>query len=190
MRLAPLTLVVVLVFVGVAGYVLHQKGYLTRETLSLFRKQTRQVEEERPPKEEEPLELAAAVHKREQALKEEAEKLEELSSRLEIQRKELAAERTLIEQRLEAIVPSVAGGARPLSTTEDTAKLTKMYENMPPEEAAAILENLPDSTVAQILLNIRARQAAQILGSMRPEKAANTSKLLMPAPAKTKAKSN
>ncbi|RJP73382.1 MAG: hypothetical protein C4532_04560 [Candidatus Abyssobacteria bacterium SURF_17] len=180
MRLATLFVVLILVFVGVAGYVLYQKGFLTRETLALFLKQYRHVEEAPPPEEEKTLALAASIHKREQALKEEAEQLKELSSRLEIQRRELAAERAFIKQQLEAVAPSIEGGVRRPSPAEGMTKLTKVYENMPPEEAAAIMENLSDLTVAQLLLNMRARQAAQILGSMNPDKAANTSKLLLP----------
>ena len=54
----------------------------------------------------------------------------------------------------------------------------KMYENMPPEDAAEVLENMADSTVAQVLLQVRARQAARIMESMDKIKAAEVSRLL------------
>ena len=60
------------------------------------------------------------------------------------------------------------------------AKLVKMYEGMPPEEAASILQSLPNPVVAQLLLRMRSRQATRIMGSLSADKAAEISKLLMP----------
>lgn len=175
MKAAALLVLLILIFAGVAAYMLHQRGLLTRETLDLF------VKHEPEPKEEtttpvEPAGLTASALKRNEEMKEEAERLRELAARLTMQRRELEADRTLIEKRLETLKPELAQS----STSEEMTRLVKMYEGMEPEQAAAILESLPNPTVAQILLQMRGRQAAGIMGSLSAGKAAGVSKLLVP----------
>lgn len=166
-----------LIFVGVAAYMLHQRGLLTRETLDLFVKREPEQKKEKPPPVE-PTGLATSILKRNEELKKEAERLRELAARLAMQRRELEGDRTLIEKRLETLKPELAQSL----TSKQMAKLVKMYEGMEPEQAAAILESLPDPTVAQILLRMRERQAAPIMGSLSAGKAAGISKLLAPEP--------
>ncbi len=174
MKLAAFLLLMVLVFGGVSAYVLHQKGLLKRETVGLFLER-KPVEEKPPP---EPIGLAASVRAKELKLKEEAEQVRQMQERIEIQRQELDAQRTLIEKKLQELAPVSAEG-QPLPA-EEFEKLVKMYEAMPPEEAAPILDNLPDTTVAQILLEMRGRQASQILAELNTDKAARISRLLAP----------
>lgn len=59
---------------------------------------------------------------------------------------------------------------------ENFQKLAKIYEAMPPEEAASRLEKLDDETAAGLILAIKPRQAGKILGNVNPEKAAAISK--------------
>lgn len=169
-----MVVVLVLVFVGVAAYMLNQRGLLTRETLNLFVKPEPEPTREKPPPVE-PTGLAASALKRNEELKEEAERLRELASRLAMQRREIEADRTLIEERLETLKPE----------SEEMTRLVKMYEGMEPEEAAAILQSLPDQTVARILLQMRGRQAGRIMGALSAGKAASVSTLLAPEPAAT-----
>ena len=68
----------------------------------------------------------------------------------------------------------------PSTPDEELTKLVKIYEGMPPEQAASILESLPDSTVAKILLQMRGRKATQILGEMSTNKSVAVSQLLIP----------
>lgn len=58
-------------------------------------------------------------------------------------------------------------------------KLAKIYEQMPPEEAATRIEKLDDETAVNLILAIKPRQAAKILANVNPEKAAILSKLLL-----------
>ncbi|MCS7214874.1 MAG: hypothetical protein RMI30_04795 [Thermodesulfovibrio sp.] len=63
--------------------------------------------------------------------------------------------------------------------TENYQRLAKIYESMPPEEAAARLEKLDEETATTLLLAIKPRQAAKILANVNPEKAAALSKRLV-----------
>jgi len=168
-------LLLLLVFTGVAALDLRMRGLLTREAFDPF--VGSQVEREKPPPVE-PVGLAASIRERREELQEREEGLQELSSKLESQRKELEAD---IERRLEKLKAEfqLSGAGRAGALSEEMALLVKMYENMPPEDAAAVLDNLPDSTVAQLLLQMRGRQAAQIMGELETNKAAEVSKLLV-----------
>ncbi len=69
--------------------------------------------------------------------------------------------------------------------TENYQRLAKIYEQMPPEEAAARLEKLDEDTATTLLLAIKPRQAAKILANVNPEKAAVLSKRLVSVKEKT-----
>ncbi len=178
MRRLLFLLLLLLVFTGVAALDLRSKGLLTRDALDVF--VGSQVEREEPPPVE-PVGLAASIWDWRGELQEREEGLQKLSSKLESQRKELEADRADIERRLEKLKAEfqLSGAGRAGALSEEMALLVKMYENMPPEDAAAVLDNLPDSTVAQLLLQMRGRQAAQIMGELETNKAAEVSKLLV-----------
>ncbi len=59
---------------------------------------------------------------------------------------------------------------------ENYQRLAKIYESMPPEEAAIRLEKLDEDTATILLLAIKPRQAAKILANVNPDKAATLSK--------------
>ncbi len=63
--------------------------------------------------------------------------------------------------------------------SENYQRLAKIYESMPPEEAAARLEKLDDDTATILILAIKPRQAAKILANVNPEKAAILSKKIV-----------
>lgn len=58
-------------------------------------------------------------------------------------------------------------------------RLAKIYEQMPPEEAATRLEKLDNETAVNLILAIKPRQAAKILANVSPEKAATLSKIII-----------
>lgn len=62
---------------------------------------------------------------------------------------------------------------------ENYQRLAKIYESMPPEEAAARIEKLDDDTATTLILAIKPRQAAKILANLNPEKAAVISKRIV-----------
>jgi len=63
--------------------------------------------------------------------------------------------------------------------SENFQRLAKIYELMPPEEAAARIEKLDDETAITLILAIKPRQAAKILANVNPEKAAIISKKIV-----------
>lgn len=62
---------------------------------------------------------------------------------------------------------------------ENYQRLAKIYESMPPEEAALRIEKLDEDTATTLILAIKPRQAAKILGNINPEKAATISKKII-----------
>ena len=65
-------------------------------------------------------------------------------------------------------------------------QVVKMYETMPPEEAAARLEKLPTEMALQVLRSLKGKTAGSILASVRPDKAAKlTERFLASAPVKS-----
>jgi len=63
--------------------------------------------------------------------------------------------------------------------SENFQRLAKIYESMPPEEAATRIEKLDDDTATALILAIKPRQAAKILANVNPEKAAVISKKIV-----------
>ena len=67
---------------------------------------------------------------------------------------------------------------------ESAAKATvdqvvKMYETMPPEEAAVRLEKLPTDMALEVLRSLKGKTAGTILASVRPDKAAKLTELFL-----------
>ncbi len=178
MRLLVFLLLLLMVFMGVAAYELQRRGLLTRETYGRF-VEFRAETQESTTLLVEPVGLAASIQERRQELREETDGLSRLNARIESQRKELEA--LIKELRAGASAARIPGsehGPESAALSKEMALLVRMYENMPPEQAAAVLDNMPGSTVAQILLQMRGRQAAQVMGALSADKAAEVSKLL------------
>jgi flagellar motility protein MotE (MotC chaperone) len=188
-------LLFILVFAGVAAYSLQQKGLLTRETLDLYLNDQPEEEDDEAMIPIEPLELAASIRDSKKTLREQSQEIDLRNERLAAQQKELDAQRTMLEQRIKEFRAEAKGLSaeketasrltrEPKSESEQTAisgemlQLVKMYENMPPDDAAEVLEKMPDQTVAQVLLQMRGRQAAQIMGALDKDKATVVGKLL------------
>ena len=174
-------LLLLVVFIGVAAYALSQKGLLTRETFDLLSASLPGLRDTEMPVVEMPG-LNGSILKKERRLEEESKRLERLAARLEIQHKEFEAERALIEEQLKALEPKPEPEPEPEpepGPSDELIKLAKLYEGMPPDEAATILENLPNETVARLILLMRRRSAAMIMESMDPGKAAEVSILLI-----------
>ncbi|WP_353683641.1 hypothetical protein V4D30_07100 [Thermodesulfovibrio sp. 3907-1M] len=62
---------------------------------------------------------------------------------------------------------------------ENYQRLAKIYEAMPPEEAASRIEKLDEDTAVALLLAIKPRQAGKILANVTPDKAAALSKRIV-----------
>ncbi|GAB4337323.1 MAG: hypothetical protein Kow0037_19930 [Calditrichia bacterium] len=60
--------------------------------------------------------------------------------------------------------------------TKNTKEIAKIYENMPPQEAANLLTGLGTDAAAEILAKMKKRQAAKVLAAMEPQTAVEVSK--------------
>ena len=190
MKTLAFLLLFVLVFTGVAAYSLQRKGLLSRETLDLYLK-------DQPEEEDDamiaikPIELAVSVRERKEKLREQSRDIDLRNERLAAQQMEMDAQRAVLEQRIEELraepkrlaaekeaEPQPALEPEPTVISGEMLQLVKMYESMPPDDAAAVLDKMPDQTVAQVLLQMRGRQAAQIMGALDKDKATVVGKLL------------
>ena len=59
------------------------------------------------------------------------------------------------------------------------AKLAKIVENMPAEDAAQMLEALSDDMIINVLLRLKQRQAAKIMAALPASRAADISRLIL-----------
>ncbi len=78
----------------------------------------------------------------------------------------------------EAKDPSNAGGARNVNQ----AQLAKIYEAMPPEEAAARLERMPERKALEVLRLLKGKSAGSILAEVKPDRAARLTEQLLTTP--------
>mgnify|MGYP001314725722 CR=1 FL=1 len=62
------------------------------------------------------------------------------------------------------------------------AQLAKIYESMPPEEAALRLERMPERKAIEVLRLLKGKSAGAILSAIRPERAAHLTEQLLNVP--------
>ncbi|MBX3237234.1 MAG: hypothetical protein KF814_13880 [Nitrospiraceae bacterium] len=62
------------------------------------------------------------------------------------------------------------------------AQLAKIYEAMPPEEAASRIERMPERKAIELLRLLKGKSAGAILAAVRPERAAHLTEQLLNAP--------
>jgi flagellar motility protein MotE (MotC chaperone) len=62
------------------------------------------------------------------------------------------------------------------------SQLAKIYESMPPEEAAASLERMPERKAIEVLRILKGKSAGAILAAIRPERAARLTEHLLAPP--------
>jgi flagellar motility protein MotE (MotC chaperone) len=112
-----------------------------------------------------------AVERREEAMRTEETRLLSLKKDIE----QLLARQQLL---------SKTGPSSKKPDAESAAKATvdqvvKMYETMPPEEAAVRLEKLPTDMALEVLRLLKGKAAGTILASVRPDKAAKLTELFL-----------
>ena len=122
-----------------------------------------------------------AVERREEALRTEETRLLSLKKDIE----QLLAR----QQQLSKTGPN----SKKMPDAESAAKATvdqvvKMYETMPPEEAAVRLEKLPADMALEVLRSLKGKTAGTILASVRPDKAAKLTELFLTGTPVKKAK--
>lgn len=116
-----------------------------------------------------------AVERREEAMRLEETRLLSLKKDIE----------QLIARQLQLSKTGPNSKQRPVEA-ESAAKGTvdqvvKMYETMPPEEAAARLEKLPTDMALEVLRALKGKTAGTILASVKPDKAAKLTERFLAA---------
>ena len=96
--------------------------------------------------------------------------VKDLGARLQARANELIA----IEQRLVALSLDAER-----TKDERIKKLSGVYENMDPEQAARAIEEMDANLAVTLLLRMRKREAGRILGAMDPQKASQISQDLI-----------
>lgn len=120
--------------------------------------------------------LLTALRKREDRVSEQEMKLELRGKALEVARHEIERRidaLKLAEERLRATLARADTAAE-----DDVARLTTVYENMKPKDAAALFEAMEPSFAAGFLGRMRADSAAGILAGLKPETAYTISVIL------------
>jgi flagellar motility protein MotE (MotC chaperone) len=125
-----------------------------------------------------PQEILDMLNQRQRAVERREEAMRTEEARLLSLKKDI--EQLLARQQ----VLSKTGPSSKKSDAESAAKATvdqvvKMYETMPPEEAAVRLEKLPTDMALEVLRLLKGKAAGTILASVRPDKAAKLTELFL-----------
>jgi flagellar motility protein MotE (MotC chaperone) len=108
-----------------------------------------------------------------------ADELQRRESALRTRENGLAATRRIVGAevtRLEGIAKALGVTAGGSGGAGEGMSIGKVFEAMPPEEAAPILDRLDDVTLRAVLGRMRERQVAAILTAMSPERAVAVTK--------------
>jgi flagellar motility protein MotE (MotC chaperone) len=140
------------------------------------------VEDAKPigPALESPRELLDLLEQRRRAM----DRREELVRASEERLGSLRAEMERLVERTEK-ARQVMEQADAESRKMNMAQLSKMYEAMPPEEAAARIERMPTRAAIDLLHHLKAKTAGNILSLVRPEIAARLTERYMAVPVRS-----
>lgn len=142
-----------------------------------------------------PQEIVDMLNQRDRDLDRREEALRGAGERLRVLKGELEQ----IVARYEALVATQEQQAEAKQTAEAQRKtqeekdlldarnqqqshLAKMYETMPPEEAAARLERMPDRKAIEVLRLLKGKKAGAILAAVKAERAARLTEELLATP--------
>lgn len=131
------------------------------------------------------------LDKREAALREGETHLLELKAELEqiVTRHEQLVEAEKKRHQAAAKAKTMSDGEKSKDPKDragprnvNQAQLAKIYETMPPEEAAARLERMPDRKAMEVLRLLKGKSAGAILAEVKPERAARLTEQLLTTP--------
>ncbi len=120
--------------------------------------------------------ILAELKRRSAFLDERERKLDELASSLEFAKVQ-------VRKNLQALAEAEKSLSEKLSISEkaaetDLARLTAVYENMKPKQAAALFDQMAPEFAAGFIGRMRADAAAQIMAGLKPETAYTISVIL------------
>lgn len=133
---------------------------------------------------ETPATMIEAIHQRNAEIDKKAEALELKEQRLKIMEQGIKKMINKNEQILETINQKNAqkNAKLALEQEERTRRISKIYEKMPPEEAAIRIDKMKESLALDLLRVIKPKSVAQILIGLSPAKAAKLSEKLNKKP--------
>jgi flagellar motility protein MotE (MotC chaperone) len=112
-------------------------------------------------------EILQVLNQRKEALAKREEALRDAEARIAT----LRAEAEKILDRYETAVKKTAQ-AQVDARKASVAQAVKMFESMPPEEAATRLEKMPEKTAMELLRELKPKTAGAILAVVKPDRAA------------------
>lgn len=141
------------------------------------------------PAVDEPHEVLELLDQRKRALDKREEAVRIAEARLEAIKNDVEQMLTRYEESVQAAQASQAAEKQKRMQAEELAKrkraeaeaaaykanllqVSKIYETMPPEEAAVRIEKMPTPMALRVLRSVKSKTAAAILSAMNPEKAA------------------
>lgn len=123
-----------------------------------------------------PSALLKALRSRETALEQREADLQQRSAALDLARQEIQASMAALEQAEEDLKSTLA--IAETAAENDLAKLTSVYENMKPKEAAPLFEAMAPDFAAGFLGRMRPDAAAAVMAGLQPETAYTISVIL------------
>lgn len=128
------------------------------------------------------------LERREKAVRTAEERLTMLKAEIEqiLSKVEAAEQRRLrLKEQQEKVAAGQSAGQSKQAAelrNQDHAQLTKMYESMPAEEAAARIERMPDRKALEILRLVKGKTAGSILAQVKVDRAAKLTEQLLSNP--------
>jgi flagellar motility protein MotE (MotC chaperone) len=102
--------------------------------------------------------------------------LDERAARLADRERAVMAAQTLVEERLAELEAAEARLSALIATSDEAAetdldRLTRVYETMPPDTAAALFEQMPPSFAAGFIARMTPPASAALMAALPPEQA-------------------
>ena len=118
-----------------------------------------------------------------QALLDREARVEQRETQMDVREKALTVARGEIERRLKVLEDTEAQLRATLSRADsaaedDVARLTTVYENMKPKDAAALFEEMEPEFAAGFLARMRPDAAASVMAGLKPQTAYTISVIL------------
>ena len=134
-----------------------------------------------------PRELLDLLNQRKQALDRREEAVRGAETRLKTLKDDMEGTLARYELAVKTAEAKRQDAKKKQTQAEQTAyqntlvQVVKMYETMPPEDAAVRIEKVPNEMALQVLRSLKGKTAGAILALVKPDKAAKLTEQLMAA---------
>ena len=189
MKMVLFAVIGLLSFAGALAGGLAMTGNLSGEALSRIvlgpkageTGQREGTESDKPRETEDPLgPLAQQIKKKENELKDREDQLNQREAQINQRETELAQLQTKLEELQKQIGGSLADADKERQTRIQTVAST--IEKMKPLKAAESLQNMPPEDAAAVLSLVKAKERGKVVEAMKPEMATRVLRLLQEPP--------